>query len=605
MKRSILALLLAIAFMLSGCGEPGEPIFPTSDDLVLSTPASHSPASDTSTSDSPGGTVPSAEDIFSNRDKKQSYDTAGAITIRLNGDSIACNSGAVKISGTTVALSKEGTYILSGQLDDGMILIDAPDSHKLQLVLDGVSIHSESCAPIYIRQADKVFLTLATGSSNTLSNGGGFTAIDENNIDAVIFSKEDLTLNGSGALTITSPAGHGIVSKDSLKITAGTYDIQAASHGIAGKDDVCISGADFTITAGKDGIHSENNDDETLGFVYLESGNFVIDAQLDGISASSGMTVLGGNYNITAGGGSANGESHTESGFGGGFGGPGGGHGGRPGGSTQQTEETTESRKGFKAAGDLAISGGVFAIDSADDALHANANITLSGGSFQIASGDDGVHADETLTVTAGTMDITESYEGLEALHIIVSGGQVSLVASDDGLNAAGGTDSSGFGGGFGGDRFGGNWGGSTGSSGSIVISGGELHIQASGDGIDANGTLDISGGFITVCGPTQGDTATLDYDTRATITGGIFIGTGAMGMAQTFSDNTQGVIAVRFGSQSAGTQISVLDSSGKVILTHSPELSFAVAIISSPQLVSGQTYTLQLGTFSGEVTAD
>lgn len=596
MKKSILALLLGIAFLLSGCGKPGEQALFPSGDMVLSTPANTTPA----------GTVPASNDIFSNRDRKDSYDTAGAVTISLNGDSIACGSGAVKISGTTATLSKEGTYILSGNLDNGMILVDAPDDHKLHIVLDGASIHSESCAPIYIRQADKVFLTLAAGSSNSLSNGSGFTAIDENNIDAVIFSKEDLTLNGSGALTITSPAGHGIVSKDSLKITGGDYTVQAASHGVCGKDDVCVSGAQLNITAGKDGIHSENDDDAALGFVYLESGNFVIEAGQDGISASSGMTVLSGSFDITAGGGSGNGDSHTESGFGGGFGGGGrpGGSGGRPGSQTQQTQTDTESRKGLKAAGDLTISGGVFQLNTADDALHANGNITLSGGVYQIASGDDGVHADETLTVTAGTMDITESYEGLEALHILISGGQICLVASDDGLNAAGGTDSSGFGGGFGGDRFGGR-GGSGGSSGSMVISGGELYVQASGDGLDANGTLEISGGFITVCGPTQGDTATLDYDSRAAITGGTFIGTGASGMAQTFSDNTQGVIAVRFGSQSAGTQITVTDSSGEVILTHSPELSFAVAIISSPELVSGETYTLQLGASSYQVTAD
>lgn len=596
MKKSIMALLLGMVFLLSGCGKPGDQALFPSGDMVLSTPAS----------DTPEGIVPSTEDIFSKRDRKDSYDTAGAITIRLNGDSIACDSGAVKISGTTATLSKEGTYILYGNLDDGMILVDAPDDHKLQIVLDGASIHSESCAPIYIRQADKVFLTLAAGSSNSLSNGGGFTAIDENNIDAVIFSKEDLTLNGSGDLTITSPAGHGIVSKDSLKITGGDYTVQASSHGVCGKDDVCVSAAQLNITAGKDGIHGENDDDAALGFVYLESGNFVIDAQLDGISASSGMTVLSGSFDITAGGGSGNGESHTESGFGGGFGGGGrpGGPGGRPGSQTQQTQTDTESRKGLKAAGDLTISGGVFNLNTADDALHANGNITLSGGVYQIASGDDGVHADETLTVTAGTMDITESYEGLEALHIILSGGQICLVASDDGLNAAGGTDSSGFGGGFGGDRFGGR-GGSGGSTGSMVISGGELYVQASGDGLDANGTLEISGGFLTVCGPTQGDTATLDFDSRAAITGGTFIGTGASGMAQTFSDNTQGVIAVRFDNQSAGTQITVTDSSGKVILTHSPELSFAVAIISSPELVSGETYTLQLGASSYQVTAD
>lgn len=592
MKKSIMVLLLGIAFLLSGCGKPGEQALFPSGDMALSTPANTTPA----------GTVPASNDIFSNRDRKDSYDTAGAVTISLNGDSIACDSGAVKISGTTATLSKEGTYILSGQLNNGMILVDAPDEHKLQLVLDGANIHSESCAPIYIRQADKVFLTLAAGSSNSLSNGSGFTAIDENNIDAVIFSKEDLTLNGSGALTITSPAGHGIVSKDSLKITGGVYTVQAASHGVCGKDDVCVSGAQLNITAGKDGIHSENDDDAALGFVYLESGNFLIEAGQDGISASSGMTVLSGSFDITAGGGSGNGESHSQGGFGGG--GRPGGPGGRPGSQTQQTQTDTESRKGLKAAGDLTISGGVFNLNTADDALHANGNITLSGGVYQIASGDDGVHADETLTVTAGTMDITQSYEGLEALHILISGGQICLVASDDGLNAAGGTDSSGFGGGFGGDRFGGR-GGSGGSSGSMVISGGELYVQASGDGLDANGTLEISGGFITVCGPTQGDTATLDFDSRAAITGGTFIGTGASGMAQTFSDNTQGVIAVRFGSQSAGTQITVTDSSGKVILTHSPELSFAVAILSSPELVSGETYTLQLGASSYQVTAD
>ena len=136
-------------------------------------------------------------------------------------------------------------------------------------------------------------------------------------------------------------------------------------------------------------------------------------------------------------------------------------------------------------------------------------------------------------------------------------------------------------------------------SNGSIVISGGTLHITASGDGIDANGTLEISGGFTTVSGPTQGDTATLDYDSSAVITGGTFIGTGASGMAQTFSDSEQGVIAVRAGNQSANTQITLTDSDGKIVISYAPALPFSVVILSSPEMVKGQTYTLSVGTES------
>ena len=277
--------------------------------------------------------------------------------------------------------------------------------------------------------------------------------------------------------------------------------------------------------------------------------------------------------------------------------------------STETTDDST-SIKGIKAAGDLVINGGTFTIDSADDAVHSNTNITVGGGIFEIASGDDAFHADETLTITSGTVNITESYEGLEGLHINVFGGDITLVASDDGLNAAGGTDQSGFGGMRGNDQFGGSRPngmggmGSGNSVGSITISGGTIHITASGDGIDANGTLTISGGYTTVCGPTKGDTATLDFDVSAVITGGTFIGTGASGMAQTFSDSEQGVIAVSVGNQSAGTQITLTDLDGNVVISHVPELSFGVVILSSPDIIKGETYTITVGSASGEFAA-
>ena len=552
------------------------------------------------------------EDMFTDRDRRTEYDESNGVLIQLNGTSAAASSGSVKISGTTITITEEATYIISGTLDNGMIIVNAPDTAKLQLVLNGVSINSETSAPIYILEADKVFLTLADGTENVLSNGGTFTAIDENNIDAVIFSKQDLTLNGDGSLTVTSPAGHGIVCKDDLVVTSGTYTINSASHGLDANDSVRITGtANIMIDAGKDGIHCENTDDASLGFIYISNGTMNIEAEGDGIAAGAYVQVENGTFDLLVGGGSVNGSNASSGNYGGFMGG--GGRGGmRPGGSqntTNTTDENSTSMKGVKAASSILINGGAFNIDSADDSVHSDVSVTINGGAFEIASGDDAIHAEDTLTITAGTINISKSYEGLEALHINVQGGDIKLVASDDGLNAAGGTDGSGMTGGRdamfgGGGRPGGMGGMSSNSNGSIVISGGNLYINSSGDGLDANGTLEISGGYIVVVGPTQGDTATLDYDTSGIITGGTFIGTGASGMAQTFSDSEQGVIAVSVGNQSAGTSITLKDKNGNIVISHSPELSFAVVILSSPDIISGESYTITVGSSSGEFEA-
>ena len=230
------------------------------------------------------------------------------------------------------------------------------------------------------------------------------------------------------------------------------------------------------------------------------------------------------------------------------------------------------------------VSGGSFAIDSADDAVHSNTSLSIHGGSFDVASGDDAFHADETLTVTGGVIRIRESYEGLEALRVEIQGGEISLVAENDGLNAAGENGSSGMTGGRDG-RSGSGWGGRNPSSdGAIVISGGTLSIPASGDSIDANGSLEITGGTITISGPAQGDTATLDYDTTATIAGGTFFGTGASRMARSFSDSTQGVLFVNVGDQAAGTSVSISDASGSSLIAAVPELSFGVVIVEQPR---------------------
>ena len=608
---SIILVFSLVCCLLAGCGKPSD-----NGGTINNSETSVTKPSDTFSDPVDVDFSKADADMFTERDCKPEYDESKAVSIQLNGTSATSSSNSVKISGSAVTITEEATYVISGTLTDGMIIINAEDTAKLQIVLNGVDITSKTSAALYILEADKVFVTLADGTENTLANGGTFTAIDENNIDAAIFSKQDLTFNGSGSLTVTSPAAHGIVCKDDLVFTGGTYTVNSASHGLDANDSVRISRlTKLTIDAGKDGIHCENTDDASLGFIYISDGTMNIEAEGDGISAGAYVQIENGTFDLLIGGGSENGSKEHSDNFGGFMG---GGHGGgRPGemwpGSSQSstitTDESGTSMKGIKAANSLLISGGTFKIDSADDSVHSDVSVTINGGTFEIASGDDAIHAEDTLTITAGKIDISESYEGLEALHIDVQGGDIKLKASDDGLNAAGGTDQSGTTGGrdgmFGGKGgMGGGFGGMSSGNGSIVISGGNLYINSSGDGIDANGTLEITGGYTVVCGPTQGDTATLDYDRSATITGGTFIGTGASGMAQTFSDSGQGVIAVRVDNQAAGTKIVLKDKSGNIIIEYAPELNFAVVILSSPNIKKGETYTITVGLGSGEVEA-
>ncbi len=241
-----------------------------------------------------------ASELFSKRDLSGDYDASAALAITLTGSSAQADSDAVQISGSTVTITAEGTYILTGTLENGSVIVDVSKEEKVQLVLDGVTIHSETFAAVYVRQADKVFITLAEGSTNVLSNGGTFTQIDDSNVDAVIFSRDDLTLNGSGTLQISSPGGHGIVGKDEVTITGGTYQIAAANHAISGKDSIAISGGSFALAAYKDGLHSENDDDDTLGNITITGGEFVIQVYDDAIHATCQLQIDGGSFDITA-----------------------------------------------------------------------------------------------------------------------------------------------------------------------------------------------------------------------------------------------------------------------------------------------------------------
>lgn len=272
-KREILLLFLIGTLMLPGCSTK------TDQETRQNT--------ETKATESNSVTEIDTSSMFSERDKETGYEETESVKIQLSDAGSVCKSDTVSITENTVTIKEAGTYVLSGSLSDGMVIVEAEDTDKIQLVLNGVMISNSQSAALYIRSADKVFVTTAAGTENSLENAGAYVAVDDNNIDAAVFSKSDITFNGEGTLTVLAKEGHGIVSKDDLVFTSGNYEITGASHGISGKDSVRIADGSYTIVSGKDGIHAENTDDSNAGFVYLAGGTFDITSQQDGISASA------------------------------------------------------------------------------------------------------------------------------------------------------------------------------------------------------------------------------------------------------------------------------------------------------------------------------
>ncbi len=597
LKNSILQVMLIFSLLCTGCSNVGNAEKDSGD-------IDNNASGNTGNNVSSGNPVDStsdrvtASDVFSDRDLETGYDKNSAVVIKLNGKSASCNSGAVKASGSKITITDEGAYIVSGTLQDGMIVVDADKSDKIQIVLNGANISSLTSAALYVLKADKVFITTAAGSENTLSNGGSYKAIDENNIDSVIYSKEDLTLNGEGNLIIDAKAGHGIASKDSLVLASGEYNITAQKHGISGKDDVSVAGGNYKIVSGKDGIHAENTDDESLGFVYISDGTFDITSEGDGISGAAFGQIENGSFKIKTGGGfEAASNKHK----------PGMEEARRPGqwagqadtppDATENSDSTdTASIKGVKADGNLYLDGGEFEINSEDDCLHSNNNVIITKGNYKLASGDDGIHANSDAVISDGTINISSSYEGIEGKTVNISGGDISLVSSDDGLNASGGADSSGYGGR--GDSF------SSSDDVYISISGGTIYINASGDGIDSNGNLAISGGQTYVSGPSDSGNGALDYNGEAIISGGVFAASSVSGMAQNFSpSSTQGAMLVMTEAGASGDEISLTGQDGKVLVSWKAGKDYSCVNISCPELAKGETYTLTAGNAVSEIT--
>ncbi len=523
-----------------------------------------------------------AADQFTDRDYATAVQGSAVAVTLLDNGSVA--GDGVSVKGNTVTVKKAGTYALSGSLSDGRILVDAGEEDKIHLIFRGVSVTCSGQGALYVRQADKVFITLEEGSNNALTSISDVTDGVEENVDGAIYSKDDLTFNGGGSLTVTGP-NHGIVCKAELVVTGGTYAVAAqGGHAIQAKKNTRIADGTFALSAAKDGIHVENPDNVDEGYLYVAGGDFTVTADGDGFSAATLAQLSGGNGRFTCGGGADNGESHND-GLGGGFGGWGGGWYN----DTAADEETT-STKGIKGGTALLCEGGTWTLDTADDGLHSNGDLTISGGTLTIATGDDGIHADGLAVINDGSITVTRSYEGIEGNAIEVLGGTMNVVASDDGFNAAGGNDGSGFGG-MRPESF-----NDSGSNSYIRIVGGHLMVDAGGDGIDANHSLYIEGGETYVSGPTNSGNGALDYGGQARVTGGIFVAVGARGMAQGFtSAENQGAVLLTTNASANGALV-LRDSSGKELLRWTPAKTYSSVAITCPELRKGESYTLIAG---------
>ncbi len=444
------------------------------------------------------------------------YTTSNATLISLT-DSSAKASGkytGYEIDGTDVSITAAGTYVFSGDCDNGSITVKKGVT-GVTIVLNGLTLTNDDSAAITLNKTAEAKLIAASGTTNTVAD-----TADSNDENAAVKVKSGATLaiGGTGTLTVDGNAKNGIkgASDAVISVAEVKLNINAANDGLSCDDELNITGGTLNITAGGDAVKAspdtddtENPDTTSLGNVTISGGTLTLNATEDGIQADGDLTISGGTFNVTANGG------HT----------------------TTLTDDSA-SCKGFKAGKTLTVTGGTLTVDSADDALHSNTDVTITGGTLTLATGDDAVHADNDLVIgTKGSsststprINITASYEGLEGTTVNVYSGDIDLVASDDGVNAANskiGERS---------DKF------------AINIAGGDLYIDAGSDGLDSNNDINLTGGKVEVYGADAMMDAAIDYDGTFTLSGGTLFGAGMEPTA-----GTQAYIAVGETSPSGG----------------------------------------------------
>ena len=325
--------------------------------LLLTTGCSFTKSNNSATKSNSSVSEVSTDDMFTDRDLVQTVDTSDATTYNLKDDE-------------DITITKEGIYLIKGSASNSSIVVEADDSAKVQIVLDGVSITNSSLPCIYVKSADKVFVT--TVNDNKLVVNGIFSEDGDTNTDAVIYSKDDLVVNGTGTLTISS-TDNGITSKDKLKVTGGTITIKCSADGLEANDGVAITNASITINSDKDGIHAEYDEDDTVGFVYIKDGTVTINAGDDAIHATTYITIDGGTVTLNA-------------------------------------KECLEATV-------ITINDGTVTINASDDGINGSqksknltASVNINGGNITINMGQgdtDGIDSNGNLYINGGTLNIT------------------------------------------------------------------------------------------------------------------------------------------------------------------------------------------------------
>jgi hypothetical protein len=586
-SKKIIALLLAstLIFILTACsGDTSE----FTDPVYASQPVNGSGTESITAVDLKQNSEITPVTIsveYNSDDLDSSVSTADMSYIEFEGSSITFAGSGATVNDNIITITSAGMYSISGNLDDGQIIVNTEDKETVRLVLNGVDIACSTSTPIYVINAEKTVITLADGTENYVTDGDSYifedTESDEPN--AAVFSKDDLTINGNGSLTVNANYNNGITSKDDLKITGGNIIVNAVNDGIKGKDSIAVKDGIITVNAGGDGMQSHNDEDPEKGYVSIEDGTLNITAGADGIQAATGILIEDGNITISSGGGSINSSDKNDWGM-----------WGKKNDSNESSDDNSDavSAKGIKAAVDVTIENGTINIDSSDDSIHSNSSLRINGGNITLTSGDDGIHSDSTLEINGGELNITKSYEGIESAILTFNEGNIHLVASDDGINAAGGNDGSSMNGRPGQNNFNASMDYHT------YINGGYIFIEARGDGIDSNGLIDMTGGVALVNGPTSNGNGALDYAGAFNITGGFFVAAGSSGMAQAPStSSTQYSVMHNFASvQTAGTMVHIESEDGEEILTFVPTKEYQSVVFSSPELENEVTYIVYTG---------